>query len=161
MANNYTQFSEVIDDIQPEEAEWIKQILSLDIAQEDEKKDLLEMLGLEKLDDDDADGWPRFEWDLEDKEAVLWLYAEEWANTDHLAWFVQAFIKKFRPETIFQATGADYCSKLRVGEFGGWWLVVSKDHILAGNTWQSAREAIESLRMEQRCIKDVTCESKP
>lgn len=66
-------------------------------------------------------------------------------NTEHLEVFVRAFIRRFRPDYIFSATGAETCSKPRIGEFGGWWLVISKDQTLGGNTWDAARKAVKKM----------------
>ena len=144
MANNYSQFSEEIGGVTPEEAAWIEKTLRRDTDDAGERKELMKELALEG--EHDLDCWPCFEWEFENNKSNLWLYAEENANIDHLAWFVQAFLVKFRPTEIFKATGADYCSKLRVGEFGGWWLVISAKEILCGNTWDEATKHAEALR---------------
>lgn len=145
MANNYSQFSEMIEGLTPEEAEWIETVLGLDFNEEDDLEQLKKELALEG--DHDFDMWPYFEWKTEGaNKCSLWLYCEEGLNEEHLTWFVQAFINKFRPDFIFSATGAATCSKPRVGEFGGWWLVISKDAVEGGNTWDAAAQCVKGLK---------------
>lgn len=142
MANNYCQFSEVIDGITSEEAAWIRSVLQLDTEEQDQWEELRKLLAAPKA---ELEFWPDFGWDLEDKDTSLWLYSEEGANTENLALFVKAFFKKFRPTAIFKATGADWCSKLRVGEFGGWWLVVTSTKIYGGSTWCEASKTVDKI----------------
>jgi len=145
MANNYSQFSEMIEDITPEEAEWIETVLGLDTQDESDLEQLKKELALEG--DHNFEMWPYFEWKTGGaNKCSLWLYSEEGLNDSHLVWFVQAFINKFRPDFIFSATGADTCSKPRCGEFGGWWLVISKDEVVGGNTWDAAQAAVKALK---------------
>lgn len=141
MADNYSQFSEMIDAISGEEASWIETVLKLDAEDDVERAQLMKELTLEG--NVDLDMWPHFEWVIRDG---LWLYCEEGFTEDHLCWFVQAFINKFRPDMIFSVTGASTCSKPRIGEFGGWWLVISKDEIKGGGSWSSAEEAVEEIK---------------
>lgn len=142
MANNYCQFSEMIDEITPEEAAWIRSVLLLDTEDQDQWEELRKLLGSPNA---DLEFWPDFGWDLENKGTSLWLYSEEGANTENLGLFVKAFLKKFRPEGIFKVTGADWCSKLRVGEFGGWWMVVTSNKIYGGSTWCEASKVVDQI----------------
>ncbi len=109
MANNYLQFSEVINKVTPEEAAWAKSRLE-------------EMTG-KYFDDDGENGW-YFQWavhEAHDPEEGphIWLYSEEGAEPEHVAAFVQEFLQKFRPDGCFSLTWAAFCDKLRVGEFTG------------------------------------------
>lgn len=148
MANNYTQFSEEIEDITPEEAEWIKTFLDPETCpdQEEDPSGFEEWCKLRGLDIGEGPDWyPSFSWELGKDGTVLWLYCEEGCNPDYLAAFVQVFLQKFRPKYIFTATGADFCSKLRVGEFGGWWIAVSATEILSGGCHWEAEKAAKKL----------------
>jgi hypothetical protein len=143
MANNYSQFSECIDNITPEEAAWINRVLHLDgIDDYDELVKELSYTGTLE-----ADMWPHFDWKLED-DGTLWLYADEGFTDEHLCVFVREFICRFRPDFIFSVTGSETCSRPRIGEFGGWWLVVYKDGVEGGNTWDAAKEARERIEKE-------------
>ena len=141
MAENYSLFSEQITDLTAAEATWVRRLMTLDAEKDQDRQALLKELPLAS--GVDMDGWPGFSYRLECGE--LWLYSEEYVIVDHLEVFLRAFITKFRPESIFSITGADTCSKPRVGEFGGWWMVVSKDKTEYGNTYDAATEAVASL----------------
>lgn len=142
MANNYCIFSEMIGDITEEEEEWISRFLTSpedwdtpDISQDDDEadderfKDWLVFHGFredgEDLDMDVDCYYPNFQWDLERRErkgkkvTELWLYAEEGFDLDHVINLVVELHKKFRPKGEFTLTWAEYCSKPRIGEFGG------------------------------------------
>jgi len=152
MANNYTRFSEMIDDMTPEEAEWIETVLGIDI---DDAKDhdqavanLADLLGhkTEELKDVDLDWWPGFEWSttVGEKDS-LWLYCEEDFQEDCLILFIQSFIRKFRPDYVFTLSAACFCDKPRIKEFGGFCLVITKDEALGENTWDWADNKVNEL----------------
>ncbi len=158
MANSYTQFSESIGDITPQEEEWIKSVLALEGGSEEDEKKLMELLSLEGDPAAfDLGCWPYFEWklaqelpkDLPGTYSDLWLYCEEGFVERHLEIFVREFICRFRPDYIFSITGADTCSKPRRGEFGGWWLVIHKDGSEGGNTWDAAQEAVKRIQQSR------------
>ena len=147
MANNYSQFSEGFD-VTEEEAKWINDFLCAECPHPDEEPEKYKSWCEERTlkEGDDPDYFPGFQYDLENKDSTfLWLYAAEGCDTDYLATFVQAFLKKFRPKDVLTFTGASYCSKLRLGEFGGWWLAVSANEIAAGNTWDDARDVAKLM----------------
>lgn len=150
MANNYTFFSEMITGLSPEAVAWVETILALNIEEDEAAlKELRYELGLdEKTNEDDLASWPAFQWQIEGAEKnKLWLYSEEGLIDDHLIWFVQALIRKFLPsDYVFTASFACTCSKPRVGEFGGYWLAISKDKVESGNTWDAASEAAVKLQ---------------
>ena len=142
MANSYSQFSEMLGDVNAKEARWLKKILQLDPLEGDDLEQLVKELHLEGK-DVDFDGWPDFEWGLRKKE--LWLHADESFTESHLIWVMQAFLQRFRPDFIFTMTGAGTCSRPRIGEFGGWWLAISATGVEGGNTWDAVKEAAEKL----------------
>ena len=47
------------------------------------------------------------------------MYADESGNADHVALFMQEYLKRFNPEGAFSITYSATCSKPRLGEFGG------------------------------------------
>ena len=154
MADFHTYFSEVIGDITEEERAWAEKVLKYDVEGHDEESgacracallDLLEAPPSAGFEDDD---WPGFCWKLDADE--LWLYSEDNYEEGHLALFVQAFIRKFRPDYTFSVTSALVCSKPRMGEFGGGWMVITKDEIRAGNTWDAADDAVLSESADAR-----------
>jgi hypothetical protein len=157
MASNYLEFSERIDNLSPAEKEWIDALPSAIEYEDnpdfhDEKEwegalvDKLASIGIDVDNDviDTLDMFPYFNYEIE--QGGWWIYAEESAYLDHIAYVVQAFIKKFRPDYIFKLCWAEYCDKPRVGEFGGGWLAISKDEVVYGNTYAAVDEAAEALR---------------
>lgn len=124
MANNYLQFSETIDNLTPEERVWATERLK-------------EMMS--KWEDDPDTGW-YFEWRIEDlPKPHLWLFSGESAEPEHVAAFVQEFLKKFRPEECFSLTWAATCSKMRVGEFDGGAVFVTAEYV----HWMVAYDFVE------------------
>lgn len=133
MANNYCQFSEMLELDNEEQADWCKRELAGALSREDAPADLqseewqkwLEGWCKERgVDEQDADCWPGFDWQVErdanGKPTGLWVHDDgESGNLEMLASFVQMFLKKFRPEDCWSLTWADFCSKPRIGEFGG------------------------------------------
>ena len=164
MTNNYAQFSERIEDLSPEACKWVEEVLLFDFDDppyEDCDDAIVAfrklMDGAElTLDHDDFMnyGWPGFEWRIEaggvgpECQQTLWLYCEEGYNSTHLVAFVQALICKFMSDYVFTLTTGEYCSKPRISEFGGGWLVVHKDGVEGGNTWDAAEKA--ALEILQR-----------
>lgn len=146
MANNYSQFSAEIPGLTPEACEWVEEVL-VDLDEQDDPdaacKRLKKLLPLEDK-YIDLNCWPNFCWKLED--GCLWLYSEENFDLDHLVLFVQALIHKFMPDHIFAMTWADTCSKPRIGEFGGGWLVIAKAAVVSGHTWNEEQKRVEALR---------------
>ena len=158
MANNYLQFSEVIPRLTPEEEAWLRAQLQTVVVHHGQET---EIDGTDETDAADAE-WlgPRFLRDKEDYDPSwggtdfqyefdddaysdwgrhLWVYAEESGWPDNLAWLVQKFLKKFRPDQCWSLTYAATCSKPRVGEFSGGAVFVTADAICG----QSAGEFIE------------------
>jgi hypothetical protein len=122
MANNYTLFSEVLPNLTDEEAQWLKE--QLETGLEDSRV-------LHQFDtDDEPDGWGRY----------LWLYADESADLEQVAIFVQKFLRQFRPDQYWSLTFATTCSKPRVGEFSGGAAFVTANDI----KWQSSHAFIEA-----------------
>lgn len=169
MANNYTQWSESFE-IKKEAVQWLK-----DLAHGFEDKfpddwDSVDKESLEKLISylaemgADTSGisswmtypsdWPGFHFSIEgDDTPHLWVYSEEGGNIDHLCVFLQAYLKKFSPEEVFRLSWADTCSRLRVGEFGGGFAVISADEIISGNTYglgeQAERDLLEKIKAKK------------
>jgi len=154
MANNYLNFSEVLNHLNEDEAAWLRGQLEVvyvfgdEEFPEDEIPDRLrgvepdwygartwrdmdgydpddgELVGFEYQFAEDTD-WGRY----------LWIYAEEWGNVDHVAHFVQKFLKKFRPDRWWSLQYALTCSKLRVGSLGGGAVFVTASEIKQDSTF--------------------------
>lgn len=120
MANNYLQFSGLLPLDSKEEIAWFEDILR---CPEDinERRAWAKRHKLTVTATDD--NWPGFCYSIKvDKntdKTDVWFYSEEHGNVEHLALVVQRFLKKFRPDGVWCIEWAEYCSKLRPGEFGG------------------------------------------
>jgi hypothetical protein len=154
MADHYTQFSEIIEDVTPEQAEWIETVLGFDPddpkfgAEDTALAALGDLLGLnlEEMKERDIEWWPGFEWSTRGADnGSLWLHCDEGFQENCLIAFVQSYIRKFRPDYIFRVSMAHSCSKPRAGEFGGGWLAISKDKVRGGNTWDASEEAVKEM----------------
>ena len=154
MADNHTYFSEIIEDITPEQAKWIETVLGIDFdgppfgSRAEAVATLADLLGkkVEELKDFDPNWWPGFAWSTKGADkGTLWIYCEEGYREECLVLFVQSFIRKFRPDMVFTISGACTCSKMRLNEFGGMWLVITKDQILGGSTWDEIEKTLKKL----------------
>ena len=163
MADNYLDFSEIIANLSEQEEAWLKeQLLPIRVfgAKEyledavpaeladtepdwagvrflQDKTDhdpQCDALGFQYSfhDDHDTEGWGRH----------LWLYTEGWGDASNVAWLVQKFLKKFRPDQCWSLTYSTTCSKPRVGEFSGGAVFVTADTI----QWDNAYDFIEDQR---------------
>lgn len=118
MANNYLEFSETIDNLTPEEMDWWE-------------NDARDVGGYKEEEDD-------FCWDFEldrDQKSV-WFHADEYGDVEAVATVVQAFLGKFRINDCFSLTWACWCSKPRVGEFGGGAMFVTAHEVKFHNSYQ-------------------------
>jgi len=77
----------------------------------------------------------------------VWFYSEESNDPNAVGMLVQAFFQKFRADgdDVFTLTWADYCGKLRIGEFGGGAMAVNKSHILIENVYETLEGLKEKL----------------
>lgn len=118
MANNYLEFSEIIENLTQAEIEWW----------ENEVKRISDAI------EEDAEGayesdsiCPNFY--LEKNSQSVWFHGEECGNPDRVANIVQRFLKQFRPKECFSLTWSCTCSKPRIGEFGGGAVFVTANEI--------------------------------
>lgn len=135
MANNYMQFSEVIDSLTDEEIKFFEEVClyepPLDLEGEPPAWYDVDSEGL------------GFSAEVDEGTRELWVYAEEYGNLGTLEALVLEFIQKFRPDYIFTLSFAETCSKMRVSEFGGGAMIISREGTKGTNTleWLSHREA--------------------
>ena len=143
MANNYALFSEKIDHLTDEEMDWLDKVLNADPEDEGELPKLLALLGTteEEAESDALDNWPGFEFSINRQERSLWFYAEEGYDEEPLVTIFLAFLRRFRPTGHVAISVAYYCDKMRVGEFGGGWIVISANSVQSGSTWDSINDA--------------------
>ena len=144
MADNWTQFSEVIPRLTLEEETWIHQQLDSEAKADEARRSQLAWQP-----EDEADEVVNFEWSIKDDRDEpdgwgrhLWLHSDEGSNPRDVARFIQAFLKKFRPDQCFSLTWADTCSKSRVGEFSGGAMFVTAHgvEVCSPCEWSSERQ---------------------
>jgi hypothetical protein len=144
MAQNYMQFSEVIDNLTVEEHDWFKKALALN--DDDGYDDGVEPPAWW---DDGSESFG-FEYDLGTSE--IQLYSEEYGNIDTVQALVSEFISLFRKDYVFTLSWSESCSKMRVGEFGGGGMIVSLDETRFMNVWgwlQSEKKRITESRLSE------------
>lgn len=128
MANNYYQFSTEIK-CSDEEAQWIYNKIAE--HEGDEDNDCPHVCGYE----------------IED--GGIWLSAQESFDADALAEILCEFQKKFNYEDPIVITSAEFCSKLRVDEFGGSTIVIyqGQAHHMSTHRWadEKIREINETI----------------
>lgn len=110
MADNYLQFSEVIPNLTEEEEAWLRSKLNSDAEYDDEE-------------------YRDFCWRFDAVGRQLWIYAEEYGNPDDVVELVQEYLRKFHPDKTWGIEYSYTCSKPRVGQFSGGYLLVSADEI--------------------------------
>lgn len=144
MAQNYMQFSEVIDNLTVEEHDWFKKALTLN---DDGGYD--DGVVPPAWWDDGAESFG-FDYDLGTSE--IQLYSEEYGNIDTVQALVSEFISLFRKDYVFTLSWSDSCSKMRVGEFGGGGMIVSLDEKRFMNVWgwlESEKKRITESRLSE------------
>ena len=152
MANNYHQFSAILKLDNDEQKKWAEETLEkLSRTREDggtvplaDPDDIPDLDRYESLADFE------YEFEPEGEGHTLWFYAEESGNAEHVAQFVQQYLKKYHPDQCWGITWADTCSKMRVDEFSGGALFVTADKIdwIQASSWvhEQAKKAKKELR---------------
>jgi len=159
---HYFQFTEVINNINPEEKLWIeKDLCRLDelpeypdywsLSKEDREKAGHKFAKEHEIEDDRVDSWPDFGWGITD--SVWELSAEENFNLDDVVTAVQRFIKRFRPDYVFTMTWSETCDVNEPGVFGGGCAVISANDFKTGNVWELRDDTLEAMRKEMACKK--------
>ncbi|KKN91210.1 hypothetical protein LCGC14_0220780 [marine sediment metagenome] len=134
MANNYMEFSEAIENLTPKELEWWTNEWDRVIDAYDDNP--------ENADDDSLCQ----DFSVQKDEKLVWFHDDESGNPDKIGNVVQRFLKQFRPNECFWLTWASWCSKPRIGEFGGGAIFVTADEI----KWHNAHTWTEQMREEWR-----------
>jgi hypothetical protein len=149
MANNYSQFSEVIfPNLTEEEIDWIDNVTGLDYIDDAETLDS-EFPGWDK-----EEPWPGCQCEIT-KEGTLWISAEESFGDTNLTLFLQAFLKEFRPKDAVTISISHFCDKLRAGEYGAGWMAITATEARGGSTWDAAQRAVVEMLWEKIDEKNV------
>ena len=145
MANNYVVFSEMLTDLTDEERQWLDEMTDEVRGPE---KDEIPRIWAEYLQesehtidvDPDSLDYLGFGCKLDDD--GFWMYSDESANMEHVAYFVHRFLQRFRSDQYWSAEFAFTCDKLRCGEHGGGALFVTATSIdwMSGYAWICEQE---------------------
>jgi hypothetical protein len=134
MAAYYLQFSETLDNLKPEEEQWLEEQLAAD----PDTGCPVFLADYEDLNPDDTDHGFCISFEEEGDTRRLWIYADDHGDVGRVAHLIQKFLKQFRPDQCWSLGYANTCSKLRVGEFGGGAVFVTAEDI----RWQNADDFI-------------------
>jgi len=147
MANNYTQFSEVLEELTEEEMAWLQATLE---DQDDEERYRF-LQGNPEVDFDNMGDCLGFDYELGKQEKRLYITGEEDGEPLHVATLVQQFLQKFRPTDCWWMTWAATCSKMRVGEFSGGAIFVTANEIqwLEASNWAWEQKKAHDARQAQ------------
>jgi hypothetical protein len=89
----------------------------------------------------DVQFWPDVSAEIE--ETGVWFYSEEGSNIGYMCEIVRAFLSHFKRDDVWTVSWADWCSKLRLDEFGGGAAVVTADSVEMMTTGQWIYEESE------------------
>lgn len=128
MANNYTQFSEMIPCGTKEQQDWLMQKLGEAVETE------------ERLMCPDCD--------FAADKGNVWVYSQDVADVGALADVVAAFQLQFGVDEPWTLTWAGTCSKPRVSQFGGGGVVAYKGKVHWMNTWDWCTAEAKRLQGE-------------
>lgn len=114
MANNYCQFSFILDNVTPEQEDFI-------------------IDGVNARNEDNYDGGVTFDSNLPE----LHIFASEYGDLDIIAEVLRDYLATYRPAECLGFTWAMTCSKMRPNEFSGGGVFITKDEIkfLNAETW--------------------------
>jgi hypothetical protein len=81
---------------------------------------------------------------------AVWVKCEEWGNLDALGEIAHEVLSFCEDDTVLTLTWCDYCDRLRPGEFGGGWMVMSREGVDYGNTHDAAGKAKEAVERKRK-----------
>jgi hypothetical protein len=159
MADTYVEFSQVLSHLSTDEVSWLQNQLDIvyvldgkegaDPADatwtgcrafrdmEDPDLEFDEDVGFDySFSDEVHKEWGRY----------LWIHSEQNGSMDRVAYLVQKFLRKFRPDQSWSLTYAITCSKPRVGELDGGAVFVTGSDIKHFDTWQFANEEAAAFK---------------
>jgi hypothetical protein len=161
LADNYVTFSECIDELTPEEENWLTQQLEVIYVYGDKEYTIEDIQQGKANDLDDCyqdwsgyrylrtlhnyqpnDNAP-FEYEFIDRGSRrmrLWIYTDDCGNPEYLAELVQRFLKKFRHDQYWTLSWANTCSRLESSGFSGGAAFITADTI----DWCITDEFLES-----------------
>ena len=121
MANNYEQYSFMVPCANDEQKDWL--IVALNAVTEGEEDIFIGEYSKE------AEG--------------IWCYAKESGSPHILSDIIQGFLSNFDLDHHIIISVAYTCSKMRLDEFGGWAIGISKDKIVDSSPISIVMKALE------------------
>lgn len=148
MANNYTQFSEVLTDLTVEEYAWLVRVITaeVDTLEDADLKRLAKEMGIRE--EELQWQWPPFSYEFRDEGSTLWYYAGESFEPEMLGVFLVAFMKHNKRKGRIAVTWAETCSNPRIGEFGGGTLVATAHGWNSVHTWSLVEDVAAGIPKE-------------
>lgn len=141
IANNYTQFSFAVSLDTDEEKEWAERAVAH--VNQWEQGDDPDVAGNEFDAVIPPDGYTFYDVEIDDD--GLWFHADEAGDPDHVAQFVEEFLRRFRPDDHVGFSWADTCTKPRLDEFGGGAMVITAHGTEAMSVYQWLGEKFAEL----------------
>jgi hypothetical protein len=154
MANNYLQFCEALTGLSLAEADWLMAVAKAGQRALEEGDPISEAAWALWGAQDVYFGTMKREDEEEPGHYQVWFYSEEGDDPEHVGLLVQSFFKKFRQgqAASFILTWADYCSKMRVREFGGGLMVVTEDEFVMHHTRELADSILADFRKKKGAV---------
>ena len=149
MANNYQQYSFMIEKLTPTEVTWLEtKFDEIDKGNENDEGEYVDIgsMEIERYDEsgEGADGEC-----VDESHNGLWLYAEEGCDLDSLVGFLQDFLKENRPDDYLGFEWANTCSKMRLDEFSGGSVFITAEK----TDWTCTYDFLETKRKEFEAAK--------
>jgi len=142
MSNNYVQFASTFTHLTADEERWLRHALRSIMGQltgGDDEETIKKWVDAEPWrDEDNPDLDPDFQFDFgSDKEdgSYLRVYAEESGSAWAAGQLAHAFLKLFRPTSIWSVSWAATADKMRDHEFGGGAVVATAKEVRALNSY--------------------------
>jgi hypothetical protein len=155
MANNYVQLSEIYN-LNDKQVEWVKEFFvdcdEVEFADPDTEEGAKFLERMHNLLGSSGDSIECYAIeaksciDLDPEKKTLWIYGDEYINTDMVFAVLQAMLAETDSEEVLTGTWAETFSEPRVGEFGGGWFAVSAQECKTGNSWDAAEQAAKKMR---------------
>lgn len=154
MADNYTLFSECLNNLTPAQICWWSEAVTLEEAWAKKlyidfcniHKSVVDQEPITECDEDSA-----YEFGMTLKEDQVWIHSDgtDGSDLDAVGFLVQKFMQKFNiVNRVFSLTWAETCSNPRFGEFGGGYMVVAQNDIRIDNVHNIIKQEIEDALSE-------------
>ena len=148
MANNYQQYSFMIEKLTPTEITWLEtKFDEINKGNENDEGEYI-CIGSTEIERYDSSGEDVGEGEEYSRNG-LWLYAEEGCDLDSLVDFLQDFLKENRPDSYIGFEWANTCSKMRLDEFSGGSVFITAEK----TDWKSTYDFLETKRKEFEAAK--------